>query len=337
MSLVLPDVSEFQAPGSGNAPNWAGIKAQNGGAAIIRVGYGNDHLDRMFVSNYTALKANGFKVKGLYQYLRAGQDVPSQANAFINWIGPPSAVADGTMFMLDLEEGTGDQSTRANQWFSIVDAFYGLDIQPLSVRSWLYSGNNFAIDHGLAPIFRSARRTWVAAYGSVEPALPHSLWQSTDGQAQFPTNRTNWAGCGFCDTSVYHGTIDELASLGWHADPAPPDTPPPATQIPLEENVLHADEKTTVISFANSQYNWIAFFADPAVTGLPDPQHIRVAPWSADNGGTFTGIVQDVAVGTATEKVTVNLPAHCAGVSIQRTGPQAADPSTWAPIAWNLG
>jgi hypothetical protein len=38
MTVKLPDVSEFQSPASGNAPNWAGIKSQNGGAAIIRVG-----------------------------------------------------------------------------------------------------------------------------------------------------------------------------------------------------------------------------------------------------------------------------------------------------------
>ena len=36
MTVKLPDVSEFQSPASGNAPNWAGIKSQNGGAAIIR-------------------------------------------------------------------------------------------------------------------------------------------------------------------------------------------------------------------------------------------------------------------------------------------------------------
>ena len=41
MTVTLPDVSEFQSPASGNAPNWPGIKSQSGGAAIIRVGYGD--------------------------------------------------------------------------------------------------------------------------------------------------------------------------------------------------------------------------------------------------------------------------------------------------------
>jgi len=88
MAVTLPDVSEFQSPASGNAPNWAGIKAQNGGAAIIRVGYGNNHLDGMLVPNRAAIKSRKFGFCGLYQYLRAGQDAISQANAFVGWIGP---------------------------------------------------------------------------------------------------------------------------------------------------------------------------------------------------------------------------------------------------------
>jgi hypothetical protein len=71
MTVKLPDVSEFQSPASGNAPNWAGIKSQNGGAAIIRVGYGNAHLDGMLVSNRATIKSLKFGFCGLYQYLRA--------------------------------------------------------------------------------------------------------------------------------------------------------------------------------------------------------------------------------------------------------------------------
>ena len=110
MAVKLPDVSEFQSPASGNAPNWAGIKSQNGGAAIIRVGYGNAHLDGMLVSNRATIKSLKFGFCGLYQYLRAGQDVLSQAHAFINWIGPN--LNEGEIPVLDLEEGSGDQSGR---------------------------------------------------------------------------------------------------------------------------------------------------------------------------------------------------------------------------------
>lgn len=209
MTLLLPDVSEFQSPAEGSAPDWAGIKARNGGAAIIRVGYGNAHLDGMLVSNRAKIKSLKFGFTGLYQYLRAGQDVRSQARAFIKWIGP--ALNPGEIPILDLEEGNGDQSGRASQWFGIIDTAYGLTCRPLPERSWLYSGENFAETHGLAPIFASARRTWVAAYRDTEPALGHTLWQCTNGKAG--AHRTNWPGCGFCDTSVYHGTLAQLAAV----------------------------------------------------------------------------------------------------------------------------
>ena len=65
MTVKLPDVSEFQSPASGTAPNWAGIKSQNGGAAIIRVGYGNAHLDGMLVSNRSTIKSLKYPFCGL--------------------------------------------------------------------------------------------------------------------------------------------------------------------------------------------------------------------------------------------------------------------------------
>lgn len=207
----MPDVSEFQS--GATAPNWPGIKSVNGGAGIIRVGYGNAHLDHMFVSNYTAVKANNFKFIGLYQYLRASQDVASQAQAFCNWIGPPSAVYPGTVFICDLEEGSGDQSGRANQWHSIVDHYYGLDQLPLNQRSWLYSYTSFINSCNLNGIFASQRRTWVAAYSSNEPSIGHTLWQSTDGK--FGSNIVNWPGCGRCDSSISHHSLDELAAMGF--------------------------------------------------------------------------------------------------------------------------
>jgi hypothetical protein len=209
MTLLLPDVSEFQSKANGSAPNWAGIKAQNGGAVIVRVGYGNAHLDGMLVSNRAKIKSLKFGYCGLYQYLRANQDVRSQAKAFIGWIGPN--LNQGEIPILDLEEGTGDQSGRAAQWFSIIDAAYHLAPLPPNQRSWLYSGESFAEEHGLADEFASARHTWVAAYRTTEPTIGHTLWQSTNGKVG--AHRTNWPGCGFCDTSLYHGTFAQLAAL----------------------------------------------------------------------------------------------------------------------------
>lgn len=209
--IKIPDVSEFQPN-----VNWAGVKSMNGGAGICRVGYGSARLDNTFVSNYTAMKANGFAFIGLYHYIRQDQDIISQAKQFCNWVGPPSAVAPGTVFMCDLEEGNGDQSGRANAWLSYVDSFYGLDKLPLNQRSWLYSYSSFISAHNLGGICASQRHTWVAAYSSTEPAFGHTLWQSTDGVNG--VNIVNWPGAGRCDTSIAHHSLAELAAMGYLAD-----------------------------------------------------------------------------------------------------------------------
>ena len=322
MTVKLPDVSEFQAPSSGNAPNWAGIKSQNGGAAIIRVGYGDAHLDGMLVSNRAKIRSLKFGFCGLYQYLVASQDAAAQARAFINWIGPN--LNEGEIPMLDLEEGSGNQSPRANVWFGIIDAEYRLTALPLSQRSWLYSDQSFAVSAGLSPIFNSARRTWVAAYqASAAGLLPHTLWQSTNGEVG--ANRTDWSGCGFCDTSIYDGSLSSLSSLGWH----------PSTEqslaFPEEDMQIQNDKKFGAVSFAEGQYTWIAFFCDPSGEGNKTPNKLRVAPFSGDTHG-FANITT-VTIGPSTEKVTVALPKGCNGISFQRQDEQ----SNWATIAYNLG
>lgn len=327
MTILLPDVSEFQTGGS--APDWPGIKTKNGGAAIIRVAYGNAHLDHMFAGNYTALKKNGYRFIGLYHYLVADQDVSSQANAFCNWVGPRSAVAPGTVFILDLEEGNGDQSNRALMWHNIVDNFYGLSALPLNQRSWLYSYTSFVATHNLGGIFASNRRTWIAAYQSTPPSLGHTLWQSTDGVSG--SNIVDWPGCGRTDTSQHDGNLDTLAAMGWQGSMPPTPTPPPPV-TPMEEAMLiPADRKTHAISFANGQYTFIAFFCDNTAEGKPT-QQLRVVPWSPDAGFAATNI----SVDSTHEKVTVALPAHCAGISIQRPG-QDPDATLWCPVAYNLG
>lgn len=219
--LLIPDVSEFQT--GATAPNWPGIKSQNGGAASIRVGYGNAHLDKMFVSNKTALQSNGFTWALLYHYVVAGQDITSQAQAFCNWIGS-GQLKSWMRPCIDLEEGSGDQSGRAATWLSYVDNFFGLSSLPLNKRSWLYSGDSFASAHGLTAICNSARHTWIAKYSSSPPSNPFTLWQSTDGSVG--SNIFNWSGCGKIDTSVYGSSIAALQSATYSA------TNPNPTEVP---------------------------------------------------------------------------------------------------------
>jgi GH25 family lysozyme M1 (1,4-beta-N-acetylmuramidase) len=195
MTVLLPDLSEFQPHADMEA-----IKAVNGGAAIIRACYGTSHPDHAFAHLRAA--AAGFPFLGIYQYVVAGQDIASQAKAFAAIVGK---LGPHEVPIADIEEGSGSQEARAVAWLGLVGAATGK-------RPWLYSGLSYAESHGLAPIFNGPEiHTWVAAYGSVEPSLGHTLWQSTDGQKG--SHITNWPGAGRCDTNVYHGTLAELSAL----------------------------------------------------------------------------------------------------------------------------
>jgi hypothetical protein len=214
--ILLPDLSEFQP----NA-DMAGIKHANGGAAIIRACYGQAHPDHVFAKLRHDARAAGFAFLGIYQYLVASQGVIAQAQAFCDIAG---VLSPHEVPILDLEEGTGNQAGRAAEWLAVVRDRTGK-------TPWLYSGLSYAETHGLAPIFNGPEiHTWVAAYGFTEPQLGHTLWQCTDGKVG--SNITSWPGAGRCDTSVYHGTLEQLAAL---ITPKPP--PPP--EEPVHKTVTH--------------------------------------------------------------------------------------------------
>jgi len=206
--LLLPDFSENQSSGAPDwipTPDFAGVMRQNGGAAIIRVSYGIDHLDHCFTRNRQAAQHHGYAFLGLYQYILPG-DIAAQARAFCQWVGD---LAPNEIPIADIEEGSGDQSGRAETWFGIVDSALGLSPQPLPKRSWLYSGEYFLTSQ-LDQVCTSGRSIWVAAYRDAEPTLGHILWQPTDGK-QGP-HITAWAGAGNVDTNLFHGTLEQLAA-----------------------------------------------------------------------------------------------------------------------------
>jgi hypothetical protein len=78
--MLPPDFSEIQ---SGGAPNWiptpdfAGVKRKNGGAAIIRVSFGIDHLDHCFARNRQAAQRHKYAFLGLYRYVMLGDIAPN--------------------------------------------------------------------------------------------------------------------------------------------------------------------------------------------------------------------------------------------------------------------
>lgn len=187
---LLADVSEFQ-PDIADATylRWSQ-------AIVIRALYGT-RIDKAWYggARRDALHAGGARFIGIYAYI-TGQDITAQAKALISLLG---TLRPGEKVIADIEEGPGSQQARWVTWAKAINAALG---DP----PWDYSGLNYAAAHGLQPV------TWVAAYGTAEPAAPHKLWQFTD---QFTV-----PGVGVCDCSVFHGSIDELAALAYQPVPA---------------------------------------------------------------------------------------------------------------------
>jgi GH25 family lysozyme M1 (1,4-beta-N-acetylmuramidase) len=199
----LPDVSEYQPD-----VDWADVVAKNGGAAIIRALYGTSHVDKAWYggARRTDAHAKGVRALGIYQYLVASQDPVVQAEAFVALVG---TLHQGEFAILDLEEGDGDQSARAEAWLTHVDEKL---TYPGYTGAWLYSDAAFFEAHGLMPFANSKRHTWVAAYGPNPPAVPHVLWQHTSGEV-WPgiPNRPAPAPAG-CDCSIFNGDVNGLLS-----------------------------------------------------------------------------------------------------------------------------
>lgn len=196
--VLMADVSEFQ-------PNIADATYLNNfsKAIIIRAMYGDAHDDLAWYggARRADLLSVGAQWLGIYQYIVASQDITAQAMAFCKLLG---SLNTGEYLIADIEEGSGDQQSRWQTWAHVV--FNETGWSPAN-----YSGENFAATHGLQPV------DWVAAYGTAEPSVPHTLWQFTDSY-QIP-------GVGVADCSVFHGTIDQLTALAYGgSQPVPPVT-----------------------------------------------------------------------------------------------------------------
>jgi hypothetical protein len=193
--VLLSDISAWQ-PDIADAAYLAWSRA-----VAIRAMYGTI-TDRAWYGGARRdnLHAGGARFVGLYQYLTAGQDAAVQAHALVSLVGN---LRQGEKLVCDIEEGpAGQQAARFRQWSAVITGAYGAAAEP-----WLYAGLDFAAAAGLDP-------QWEAAYRNTEPGGNHLLWQFSE---TYPV-----PGVGIADCSLFRGTIDQLAALGWQATPAPP-------------------------------------------------------------------------------------------------------------------
>jgi GH25 family lysozyme M1 (1,4-beta-N-acetylmuramidase) len=189
MDLHIPDLSKWQRK----------VDLSQVGPAVILRAYTGSSPDPTFRERQAAARIHQ-KVRGFYAFLIPDRDATAQARDAAAAIG---RLQPGEFIVCDLEQGEGDQSSRAEAFCSTVDELCG-------GHSWVYSGESFAADH-LRHV--SGRLLWIAAYRAKEPTGPHALWQHTDHEPH--------PGVGPVDCSIFHGTIEQLHAL------VTPDVTPP--------------------------------------------------------------------------------------------------------------
>lgn len=255
--LLLPDFSEFQANAS-----MPGVKKQNGGAVILRAHNGSRE-DYSFTAHRRAAQAAGFAFIGIYQYVAPAGSPVSQARALAAVIGK---LAPNEIPVLDIEDPgfAGNLADWSNGWSTTVDSVLGIAGRPIQERSWVYSYPDFIQRHGLAPVFASYRRSWVASYGANPPSIGHSLWQCYGGGIG-GSHAVNWSGAGVCDTSLFNGTLAQLAALikATGQIPKPPVTPPPTADD------TWPDSQTLVLHSSGGAVRVLqAMLRDSGITGV---------------------------------------------------------------------
>lgn len=179
----LADISEFQE--NIDAAAYIG----GGHRSLIVRAHNGRRSDNQWPARREYLRKFPFVTIGYYQYLVSGRDAVDQARDFVACVG---SLRPNEFAICDLEEGSGNQTGRAEAWFRVVDAAYGFP-------ATLYAGLSFGKTNLGGWQRWSGRPRWVAAYQSREPTDPHELWQHTDS-ARFPGL------AGGVDGNIFHGT-----------------------------------------------------------------------------------------------------------------------------------
>lgn len=221
--IRMADVSEWQ--GNVDAPTYmnAGYKC------IIARTYSGYRPDKMMPGRRDYLRGYKFTGLGWYAYLAKDVDAKQQANAFIQTIGTLKA---NEWPILDVEEGSGSQTSRAQAWFDVVDKWAGFP-------AMLYASQYFFKDQLSGVGHWGNRPLWMAAYSSKEPTEKHDLWQFTDSY-NFPGIGTK------IDGNLAHMSADEFikrmrAGKAPAPSPEPAPTPKPGKAAQTLVSVVKAD------------------------------------------------------------------------------------------------
>jgi GH25 family lysozyme M1 (1,4-beta-N-acetylmuramidase) len=238
--ITIADISEYQTTINADA------YLAGGHEILICRTYNGYRPDYTMPGRREYLRSRPFAGVGWYAYLARNVDPAGQARGFIQTIGSLRA---NEWPILDLEEGTGDQTSRAQAWFDIVDPWAGFP-------SMLYSGAYFLQDQLSGAGHWHGRPLWIASYGAREPAAPHILWQYTDAHS-FPGIP------GQTDASVHHGTASELMQAVRGGQPPVPQPPPTEEEIVAIFAIQNPDGRLEVFVEKQDESIWHAYQSSP--------------------------------------------------------------------------
>ena len=191
--ITFADVSEYQDGFDADAYLGGGYRV------IIARAHNGNRKDRKWPARRDYIRTKRFAAVGYYQYIVEGRDVVSQARDFCLTVGK---LALNEFVIGDLEEGSGDQTARADAWCKIVDDWAGFP-------ATLYSGKSF-IDDQLGGVKRwRDRPLWIASYLN---SFQHDManypagaewWQYSDRE-RFPGLT------GLVDANVFPGELEHF-------------------------------------------------------------------------------------------------------------------------------
>jgi lysozyme len=147
--------------------DWNQVAASGVKFGIARVSYGTGTMDTQFQNNWDGMKQAGL-IRGVYQWLRPGQDIQAQADIVINAVG---MLGPGDLpAMADVEEAgsltKAQYAAKVQQWLDLVEAGTGK-------RPMIYTGKYFWDGNVASPDFKQ--------YPLVHAQYMGSCYSSTAG------------------------------------------------------------------------------------------------------------------------------------------------------------
>lgn len=208
--------------------DWNQVKASGVAFGIARVSYGTGTLDTQFQNNWDGMKAAGM-IRGVYQWVRPGQDITAQANILINAVGK---LGPGDLpAMADIEEvgsiSKVQYASQVQQWLDLVEAgtgkrpmiytgkyFWDANVGSSAFQSYplvhaQYMGSCYSSTAG----FVAADDCWTGTCPTISDAFTSwTMWQYSS-----QTHVPGISKFDYVDMDLFDGSMTDLALLAGNA------------------------------------------------------------------------------------------------------------------------